>query len=171
MSGILWEKKSPNISSFRKGSPSPLRLKRIRQKRQGNNSVQFLFTCIFPLLLGYNPPGIHSWDCCIHRGLLCDGFWIFLHHYLEAAEIYVFVFQRPWLWSLLFLEASDFKRCLKKWKSSVFPHSPSHWDLSPQSLYLCLSSPIRPLKTLLVTLSFNTAPLARNTTSSQPLTL
>lgn len=48
-------------------------------------------------------------------------------------------------------------------------HLSSHWDLSPESLHLCLSSPIRPPRPLLVTLSFNTAPVPRKTKDSLTL--
>lgn len=43
------------------------------------------------------------------------------------------------------------------------PYLPSHWDLDPQSLQLCLSSTKGPPKPRLVTLSFNTAVLPKKT--------
>lgn len=159
-SGILWGKKSPNKSSF------PLRLQWTRGKRPGDNSVEVPFTCSSPLLLRCKPHGFKLETGTSTRGLLPDGFWIFLHQYLEVAEISRFVFQRSsaWLYGLLPLVTLEFNRFL-------FSHLPSHWDLSPQSLHLCLSNPIKPPRPLLVTLSFHTGPLPRKTMDSQSLTL
>lgn len=147
-----------------------LRLLWIRGKRLGKYSVEAPFTCSSPPLLGISP---RSSDLRFRHPPEAFTWWVLtvLHQYLEAAEISCLAFQRPFCLALWPPDLFSFRIQQVSWRANE-PGSlylPSHWDCSPHSLHLCVSSPTRPPRPLVVTPCFSTAPAPRKTLAALTL--